>query len=140
MQKNIVITVLSGLFLTGCATSIERIDGLEARLDTLEKKSAVAVEKKGPKASEEIIGTETLAVPSEKIAIPESPTKKDYQAALKNAGFYQGEVDGKFGPRSKKAVEDFQVAHDLKVDGKVGPNTWDKLKEYYVPTETQTKQ
>jgi len=55
---------------------------------------------------------------------------KDIQQALKNAGFYQGEIDGKFGPKTKKAIEDFQAKNNLKADGKVGPLTWGKLGVY----------
>ena len=52
------------------------------------------------------------------------------QTALKNAGFYDGTVDGKLGQRSKKAVIDFQQAHDLKADGVIGAKTWSELKKY----------
>lgn len=140
MSKKIGLLIISGLLLSGCATGIERIEKLESRLDTLEKKCVVTAEKKEPETPRQVSGTAVIADSASKTMIPESPTKKDLQAALKNAGFYQGEVDGKFGPKSKKAVEDFQAANDLKVDGKVGANTWDKLKEYYVSTESQTKQ
>lgn len=58
------------------------------------------------------------------------PAEKEIQQALKNAGFYDGEVDGKIGPRSKKAIEEFQSQNDLKADGKVGAKTWQKLKGY----------
>src|SRR3989338_2779431 len=43
------------------------------------------------------------------------------QTALKNAGFYAGKIDGKIGPGSMKAIEEFQQSKGLKVDGKVGP-------------------
>ena len=52
------------------------------------------------------------------------------QTALKNAGLYQGNVDGKLGPASKRAVQAFQQAQGLKVDGKVGPKTWAALEPY----------
>ena len=55
---------------------------------------------------------------------------KDMQTALKNAGFYTGTIDGKIGPRTKKAVEEFQRAKGLKVDGKVGQKTWAELEKY----------
>ncbi|MBI5873630.1 MAG: peptidoglycan-binding protein [Candidatus Omnitrophica bacterium] len=142
MKKSMGLLVLSALFLTGCATCTDRIGKLESRIDTLEGKSGITAEKEAVGGEEAAVGTEATELAAKEIVAPESPTKKDIQAALKNAGFYQGDVDGKFGPKSKKAVEDFQTANDLKADGKVGPNTWDKLKKYYVPTETletQTK-
>ena len=50
--------------------------------------------------------------------------------ALKNAGLYQGNIDGKIGPRTKKAIEQFQTNNGLKADGKVGPKTWAALQQY----------
>lgn len=52
------------------------------------------------------------------------------QTALKNAGLYNGKIDGKLGPASKKAIEAFQASKGLKADGKVGPKTWAALQEY----------
>ena len=52
------------------------------------------------------------------------------QAALKAAGFYTGNVDGKIGPASKKAIAAFQTSKGLKADGKVGPKTWAALEAY----------
>ncbi len=59
-----------------------------------------------------------------------APTPKQVQTALKNAGYYKGEIDGKIGPKSKQAILDFQKDNDLMVDGKVGPKTWTKLKTH----------
>ena len=52
------------------------------------------------------------------------------QTALRNAGLYQGNIDGKIGPATKKAIMEFQTAHNLKADGKVGPKTWAALDPY----------
>jgi len=56
--------------------------------------------------------------------------EKEIQTALRNAGFYGGSIDGKIGPKTKKAIEDFQKANGLVVDGKVGPKTWGELEKY----------
>ena len=58
------------------------------------------------------------------------------QLALKQAGFYSGSVDGKTGPLTEKAVEDFQKTKGLKADGKVGPMTWAELAKY-LPQEAK---
>lgn len=58
------------------------------------------------------------------------PSVQDIQQALKNADLYNGLVDGISGPKTRKAIEDFQSRKGLKADGKVGPKTWQKLKEY----------
>ncbi len=58
------------------------------------------------------------------------PSKKEIQQALKNAGFYQGAVDGKIGPQTREAITQFQQVNGLKVDGVVGKQTWAKLAPY----------
>ncbi len=63
---------------------------------------------------------------------PYKPTNIEVQTALQHAGFYTGNVDGKIGPKSKKAIEDFQSANGLKVDGKVGPKTWEMLGKHLI--------
>ena len=58
------------------------------------------------------------------------PSTREIQQALKNAGFYQGTVDGRSGPVTKDAVKEFQRVHGLTDDGVVGRQTWLKLKAY----------
>ncbi|MBF0503957.1 MAG: peptidoglycan-binding protein [Candidatus Omnitrophica bacterium] len=58
------------------------------------------------------------------------PTPKLIQQALKNAGLYDGKVDGNIGPKTKKAIEAFQSQNSLKPDGKVGRKTWKALSAY----------
>jgi len=38
------------------------------------------------------------------------------------------DADGRFGPNTQNAVEEFQVAHNLNPDGIVGPKTWAALR------------
>lgn len=52
------------------------------------------------------------------------------QKALKGAGFYQGEVDGKIGPDTREAVRNFQRENGLTPDGIVGKTTWNLLKTH----------
>ncbi len=49
------------------------------------------------------------------------------QFLLRNRGFYQGKIDGKFGVLTEKAIRKFQRAKGLKADGIVGPQTWPHL-------------
>lgn len=55
---------------------------------------------------------------------------KQIQIALKKAGFYRGEIDSKIGPKTKKAIIDFQRSKRLKPDGVVGLKTWEELSKY----------
>jgi len=67
-------------------------------------------------------------LPKEFIKVDVSP--RDVQSALKNATYYDGPIDGKLGPKSQKAIMDFQMDHNLKSDGVVGKQTWLELKGY----------
>jgi len=64
---------------------------------------------------------------------PYRPTAVEIQTALRNAGYYSAAVDGKIGPLTKKAIEDFQKANGLEIDGKVGLKTWVALSSYLNP-------
>lgn len=68
---------------------------------------------------------------------PYKPAAEQVQAALKNAGFYAGDIDGKVGPKTKRAIEEFQKANTLKADGKVGPKTWAALSAYLSAPSSQ---
>lgn len=59
-----------------------------------------------------------------------APSTRQLQQALANAGFYRGAIDGKRGPLTRQAIEEFQRVNGLTVDGKVGPKTWGKLHAY----------
>ena len=52
---------------------------------------------------------------------------KVLQNELKWLGLYSGEIDGSYGPATKKAVENYQSIMGLKVDGITGNNTWKSL-------------
>jgi peptidoglycan hydrolase-like protein with peptidoglycan-binding domain len=54
------------------------------------------------------------------------------QCLLNNRG-YDLAVDGVFGPKTARAVKDFQRDHGLTVDGIVGENTWYALHQKGFP-------
>ena len=58
------------------------------------------------------------------------PSTREVQEALKNAGFYQGPLDGKMGPLTREAIQEFQRVHGLNDDGVAGKQTWAKLSAY----------
>ena len=70
------------------------------------------------------------AAPADDRIIRVSATGEDVQRALKNAGYYDGAVDGKLGAKSQKAISSFQKDHGLNSDGIIGKRTWIELKKY----------
>ena len=71
-----------------------------------------------------------ISITSDVVSTSSLTKDQQIQTALKNAGLYSGNIDGKLGPASKRAIQEFQTAHSLKVDGKVGPQTWTALEPY----------
>ncbi|MDR1535979.1 MAG: peptidoglycan-binding protein [Planctomycetota bacterium] len=59
------------------------------------------------------------------------------QAALREAGFYNGNIDGKVGPQTVNAITGFQRNQGIKADGIVGRTTWQHL-QAFVPAGMTT--
>jgi N-acetylmuramoyl-L-alanine amidase len=61
----------------------------------------------------------------------EGPEVEDIQHRLAALGVAidQGELHGRFGPSTDRAVRAFQERRSLRVDGRVGPDTWGQLIE-----------
>lgn len=116
--------------MTGMKT---KVDTLESRVDTVETKQA-EVEKISAEqlqAIEEIKAQKQQQVSKSNVGIKSrSVSAAELQAALKNAGFYDGKLDGVKGPQTKSAIKAFQEANGLRADGVVGPKTWDLLCRY----------
>ncbi len=129
--------VLAFVF-SGCATMAKKTDAteiqsLKAQVSDLESK----VQRKD--AEIESLRSALSRTTEEKYnatkgdnaaATTRVPTGLQIQKALKAAGFYKGDVDGKIGTQTKKAIRDFQKANNLTADGKVGPKTWSLLGPY----------
>lgn len=58
------------------------------------------------------------------------PPVEDVQRTLVDQGYYDGPIDGIYGPETEAAVRDFQSDEELIADGIVGENTWDALNQY----------
>lgn len=78
-----------------------------------------------PKERDTILGVKKNVALINEFSLPEDV--EGLQQMLKLAGFDPGEIDGKFGKRTRAAVKEFQKANGLKVDGKVGVRTLGKL-------------
>ncbi len=126
MRKNIIVILFLAIFGAGCATLEyqSKINSLEGQVDRLQTENAALKDKVSA------LGDALSDATKKQKVVLKSPSAKDIQAALKNAGFYKGEIDGKIGSSTKQAIIKFQEANGLNPDGAVGSRTWEKLSEY----------
>lgn len=139
---NVALVTVVVFAISGCGTAHKktktdeittlktRVEALETRVDTVEAKqtepvatAAVGEEYTSKRMPRSNIGTR----PTDKSS---SGRIKDVQTCLKNAGFYDGKIDGVKGKNTKKAIKKFQKANGLKADGVVGKRTWELLSKY----------
>lgn len=131
MQLGVAVV---GIFvLSGCATMNKN----DALLNQGLRNKISALESQLKEKDDEINSLKEATVKSSEDATTgkyteekQSADPKQIQTALKNAGYYQGTVDGKLGKKTRRAVREFQKANKLPADGKVGMGTWEVLKEY----------
>ncbi|MBN1913064.1 MAG: peptidoglycan-binding protein [Candidatus Omnitrophica bacterium] len=135
MLRKISVLFLSAAVIScfsGCAsvcTKDRKLQELKNQISVLEKE----IEMKDRqidvlKSSQDV----HLGGPESDVAfeVKSRPSAKQIQAALKNAGFNPGKIDGRIGRQTRKAIKMFQKNNGLSVDGKVGKKTWDILKGY----------
>jgi len=144
-KRSLVIAIVALVFVPlaifGCKGKVEKPQAPETStamsettapagdaLATQEPAQTVATETIPPSAAPQVAQTAVKQAVSQ----ASDNRSKDIQKALKNAGLYTGPVDGKLGPKTKKAIEEFQTSKGLKSDGKVGPKTWVELEKYLV--------
>jgi peptidoglycan hydrolase-like protein with peptidoglycan-binding domain len=132
LSLGVVVLVL--VALSGCGKKQETEELQPITMESLSTvgtpATQVTSDTKAPEAK--TLATSSAVTPAKEMLPlppqgPYKPTGIEIQTALKNAGFYAGNIDGKIGPKSKKAIEDFQKANGLKVDGKVGSKTWEAM-------------
>lgn len=81
-----------------------------------------------------LLPTNALAAPTLKMG-SESGDVWDLQYRLQVLGYYQGKLDGIFGPQTYRAVKRFQQDYGLQADGVAGKKTWQVLKKVSVNRE-----
>jgi hypothetical protein len=57
----------------------------------------------------------------------DSATVQAVQTRLLNLGYYNGSIDGVFGPSTRDAVGKYQIANQLNVTGSLSPDTLQSL-------------
>lgn len=140
-NKAVCIGIGATVLISGCAGSHSaqqftrlkaNVDLLEQRVSQLERASLRDASAAMPLAPELALGIAPTPQPTSAPSAPPQvkPSTKEIQQALKNAGFYQGALDGKIGPQTREAIREFQRVHGLKIDGVVGKQTWAALAPY----------
>lgn len=115
------------LTVAGCATTKPGSASLENRMQVLESKVQML---EGQSMTSEAPASFEMREQESSGATAATMTKKQIQQALKNAGYYDGNVDGKIGPKTSAAIKQFQKDMGLKADGISGKNTKEKLLKY----------
>ena len=115
--------------ITSLQTQIGSLQSDIARLDQAVKEAETTAKTGGEQGTAGALGQFTEG------AIYRTPSgfelpAASVQRALKNAGYYQGELDGKIGAGTKQAIRDFQRDQGLKADGVCGRQTWARLKSF----------
>lgn len=149
MVKRFAVLVSLVIFvmgLSGCATARKQreleIQGLKNQISVLEAQLQSRDEEisslRDTISSQQEKEAQEIALAPKKKIIAEAksrPKTRQVQAALKNAGFYNGEIDGKKGRQTREAIRAFQRANSLSVTGKVNRRTWSLLKPYLYKKE-----
>lgn len=125
MWTRIVVVGLCIVSLAGCATVGQRAADKDQR----------EVEKQTTVADDTVAIDQNLKPAADDVAQPavvhhKALTAKQMQRALKKAGHYAGPIDGKIGPKTRRAIVEFQKEQGLKPDGIVGKKTTAALREY----------
>lgn len=160
MSARLMVVLLAALVVGGCATTQARVSPvnelqgqvteLSSRVESQEKEivdlkyslkeMADKVESKDWEVAEaksasvsKMSSTAVIKVSSDKDSsgtIKVAASIEQVQKALKNAGLYEGNVDGKLGGKTKAAIAEFQKQHNLRADGVIGQKTWNEMKQY----------
>jgi len=122
MFTRIILSVFFVFVLAGCATSFKKQAA----------QSQPVAQESYSRDYDDTWSSDSYEKPAKK-AYPEAAIQlspRQIQRALKSAGFYQGPIDGKIGPKTKEAIIKFQKAKGLKADGIAGKRTSVELNKY----------
>jgi peptidoglycan hydrolase-like protein with peptidoglycan-binding domain len=145
MKKSvfIILAIAVVVYLAGCGKKQQTLEEMQEPM-SMEALSTLGSETKNlseAKTQELQAGAVSPAQKLEPLPPPGpyKPSAIEIQTALKNAGYYTGDIDGKIGSKTKAAIEEFQKANGLKVDGRVGSRTWALLSPHLNPAPSAKK-
>lgn len=132
-----------GLLAAGCATSLtakgqtssaQKVAALESQVGTLNQRLEEMTQRHQALEGEirTLRGSRESARSSADASVKTAKalSVRQVQQTLAKAGFYQGPVDGKIGPKTQEAIKAFQKAQGLNPDGVVGSKTSVALAKY----------
>ena len=151
MKKSvfIILTLALAVYLAGCGKKQKSLEEMQEPMSMEALSTLNAETKNAPEAKtqEQAVTQPAQPAPATGTAAkleplppsgPYKPSPTEIQTALKNAGFYTGNIDGKIGKKTKLAIEEFQKANGLKPDGKIGSKTWALLSKHLNPEPGKT--
>lgn len=141
MVGKILVLLVFVISLSGCATARKQNDMenqglrnqvslLEAQIQAKDQEIVTLRDALGKTAEEKESFKREVTKKRAIGEVKSRPNTKQIQAALENAGYNPGPIDGQMGRQTKDAIKAFQKANNLAVDGKVGKKTWALLREY----------
>lgn len=133
MFTKMILSVFFVLFLAGCATgSKKQATQSQPRVSEKPQKAYQQESYSRDYDNNDTWSSDSYEKPAKKSysepSVELSP--KQIQRALKKAGFYKGEIDGKVGSKTRAAIIKFQRAHGLREDGVAGKRTNEELRKY----------
>ena len=128
----LIIIIFFSFSVSGCSLFMAKdIKSLKRRVNALEDKEDIVEQKVQADTGKSVTYVSPVDVEEKAPSMDSrSMTKKEVQVALRNAGYYDGPIDGKLGTKSRKAIRDFQQDNGLKVDGIAGTQTKKALVKY----------
>ncbi len=128
LRINLIVIIALLLIISGCVTTpvvnyAPENQQLKMQVSSLEEQLATLKQE-----NSQLRGQLQQQADSKKEV--RMPSAAEIQAALKNAGFYKGAIDGQIGTQTKEAVKKFQQANDINPDGVVGSRTWVLMSKY----------
>lgn len=115
-------------FAAGCVTTGSSVKKNET-LQLQEKVTQLEAQLKQQQDENDILKQQVAKAYTDKKEV-RMPNGKEIQQALKNAGYYKGDIDGQIGSKTKDAIKKFQTANGLAADGVIGSRTWQLLGKF----------
>ncbi len=113
-------------------------DVSEGEYDTATREAVLEFQEDTAIYTDGVAGPQTVGALSVLEIGDEGETVLTLQESLHSLGFYNGNLDGIFGPVTRDAVKEFQQSEDILVDGLAGPQTYGALHQAVKNSATTT--